>query len=722
MGGCTRCVLWLLLASGCATPHLSTLAQPRPVPPLVTDRHFAGGDALLAKRAFDRGDYKRARALLAREAPSFEVRLLRALSAYKAKDHAVAGPELLALGAEYAALADRCFLWAGASFEATASLGDAAVAYASVSAGTTSFPAARLALAKVYARTHALEMGAAALQPLLEGERTPARAEALWLLATFQRARGEAGLERESLLRLWAEHPTSAFAAKAAARLPRGSFTAEVSLRRAESLLALRQPREALAGTRAVLAAGPLSAALACRAKGLNAHAHLRLRRAVLAQKELLEVVKGCEPSETRAEALWTLARDREGRAALALYDRLAGEQPTHPLADDALLAAGVLSLQLGDTPGALERLDRVGARYPTGDAAAEALFAAFWWHRRSGNRDAALAALERLDGAAPGLAGDTHPKVLYWRARLLEETGDAAQAEPLYDAVARAAPGTYYGLLALQRRARGQEEVGAESPEQAAALESLYADPHFNAGLALHRLGLPDALRELARVELENKPAEARTLLLRVLYDAGRKRQVELLSSQGELAGAVTPETAPVWRLAFPDTFRPLVERSATQSQVDPNLLHAVIREESRFRPSVRSSAGALGLAQLMPSTARYVGRQAGLTVTERGLLVPHKNLRLASLYLRSLLDTFEGNLVYVTASYNAGPNAVQRWLRERPGLEVDDWVEEIPFLETRQYVKRVLSSYAAYALLTASPPTLMAPKAQLSLLTRGE
>jgi soluble lytic murein transglycosylase len=144
------------------------------------------------------------------------------------------------------------------------------------------------------------------------------------------------------------------------------------------------------------------------------------------------------------------------------------------------------------------------------------------------------------------------------------------------------------------------------------------------------------------------------------------------------------------------------MVEQWARASSIDPNLLQALMREESRFNPSARSTTGALGLTQLMPRTAQEValGLKLG-RVDPRMLHRPTLNIRLGAAYLAELLSEFEGSMVRAVAAYNAGPVAVWRWVRARPDEEVDEWVETIPISETRDYVKRVLGSYGAYRLV---------------------
>jgi soluble lytic murein transglycosylase len=138
-----------------------------------------------------------------------------------------------------------------------------------------------------------------------------------------------------------------------------------------------------------------------------------------------------------------------------------------------------------------------------------------------------------------------------------------------------------------------------------------------------------------------------------------------------------------------------------------------AVIRQESGFNDSARSRVGALGLMQLMPATARNVARALKISYGRRRLTAdPAYNLRLGSSYLKAQLETFGGEYVLALAAYNAGPHRVKRWLKERgdprlPGVDMIDWIERIPFAETRNYVQRVLESLHVYRLRLGSPET---------------
>jgi soluble lytic murein transglycosylase len=145
---------------------------------------------------------------------------------------------------------------------------------------------------------------------------------------------------------------------------------------------------------------------------------------------------------------------------------------------------------------------------------------------------------------------------------------------------------------------------------------------------------------------------------------------------------------------LRFPTPFTPLFAKESRASGVPISFLYGIARQESAFGANARSSAGALGLMQLMPATAAMTARNIGdpAPVTA-ALFKPEVNIRIASRHLAELLQRFDGNRVLVAAAYNAGPHRVDRWLRERPARPADIWIESIPFAETRDYVKNVMA-----------------------------
>jgi soluble lytic murein transglycosylase len=155
-------------------------------------------------------------------------------------------------------------------------------------------------------------------------------------------------------------------------------------------------------------------------------------------------------------------------------------------------------------------------------------------------------------------------------------------------------------------------------------------------------------------------------------------------------------------WELAFPRPYDKLVAREAKKNGIPESLVYAVMREESAFDPDAVSHADAHGLMQLIVPTAKLLAKPVGLPYDADSLKRPAINISLGSRGLGELtLKTFAQNPLLAIPAYNAGPGRPRRWLRERPRMEFDVWVESIPITETRRYTKRVLASRAAYAYL---------------------
>ena len=162
--------------------------------------------------------------------------------------------------------------------------------------------------------------------------------------------------------------------------------------------------------------------------------------------------------------------------------------------------------------------------------------------------------------------------------------------------------------------------------------------------------------------------------------------------------------------QLRFPLAYNKDVFAAAQKNSVSPLLLFAIARQESAFAVDARSPAGAMGLMQLMPRTAKQTASKAGVTYKQRDLYTPAKNIELGSFYITELLQQFNGNRVLATAAYNAGPHRVNRWLRDTAKtLPADVWIESIPFRETRKYVQNVLAYAVIYGYRTGTTPELL-------------
>jgi soluble lytic murein transglycosylase len=151
------------------------------------------------------------------------------------------------------------------------------------------------------------------------------------------------------------------------------------------------------------------------------------------------------------------------------------------------------------------------------------------------------------------------------------------------------------------------------------------------------------------------------------------------------------------VLRVIFPLDYWPIIKKYSDSYGFDPFLMTALISQESTFTPDVRSSANAVGLMQLIPGTARRYASKLGISYSSRSLTQPETNVRLGMRYFKDLMDRF-GREHFALASYNAGEGRIARWMVERPGFDQDEFIDDIPFPETQNYVKRILGTADDY------------------------
>ncbi|RKH19272.1 lytic transglycosylase [Corallococcus praedator] len=718
--------------------------------------YFAEGLLARARAEFDRGRYKSARALLATEAPpSLPGRYLQAQSAFLARDFTTAAAEFTALAEDYAPLRDHCLMRAAQSHERLRKPLRAAEQYGAVSTGSPLYPEARFAMARVLKRQLRIPEALTALQEFIDSRQARGpdalRMKALLEYCELARAAGQYNAEHRALLEVWATAPMSPAADRARALLRDLPLPMKWRVRRAEALVELHQNTAAMT---MLSRSGPrteLPDELACRAQLTLGRALRKERQHRRAIQVLEPVARECLSPEQRPQALYLLAYSQsvvQPEAAVETYATLAKDYPEHGYADDALFFEAWTQQRLGQADEALKNYEALARRYPAGNFAAEALFRAFWLHSRKGETQqglASLMAVEQLPETAR--TDDALWRARYWQARVQESGGATDAALARYELIATERPTAWYGLLSRTRLAQQAPERLARMMEAAAAPAAvtkavagvptsapgtdevwplppgpLQKDPRFSAGVELLRLGQPGVVEELLAVDTRGLAEAPARLLYQTMRRTGRgraTRQVARVSLRQEASGPLSAASRPVWEATWPLAFRPLIQSHSRAARVDPDLLQGLIREESRFNPRARSSTGALGLAQLMPATARQVADSLKMAaVDEASLLQPAQNIRLGAAYLGQLLKHFDGNPAYAVAAYNAGPAAVERWRRALPQAELDEWVEHIAFEETRDYVKRVLGSYSAYKLLYANQlPTSFQPARKVPL-----
>ncbi len=709
-----------------AFPHF----QETPAPPLTPLASLlpamAGGPQREAAAALDAGQPAAALKLLADLAGGPGVQYLRTLAALRLGPSDALAAAMEQLAETLPQLADRCALNAALAREELGELPAARRLFESIPQDSLVLSEARLGTARVLRRMGDLPGAAAALAPLARAPAPAAgrdmAAEALLLRAELWREQNHASEERAELLLLWTRHPRSVFSAQAERRLA-GYLTPTAQAERAEALVDVQRSAEALRLLEPLRVAPPEP--LGCRAQLARGRALRKEHRHAEVERVLSTVVARCVEPELRVRALYVLAASQavlHPDAAVGTYEMLAEQYPLHPYADDALYLAAELRAAAGDLAGALAGLQAVSTRYPKGDFAGEALFKTFWLHHRLDDDAAGLAALDRIEELF-ARADDSYDveRARYWRARVLDAQGQRPSAVALWTSLAREHPSTYYGLLARTRLAerepaaalelaQGAVRQGGAPPTTLVAAGSLPTNPHYLAAVQLGALGLWEAAtQELLAVRRSEQPRDVTRVLVQAIARTGDLRAAQGLARtelSWALKGPLTPELRDVWEAAYPRAYRDLVERYCKSPRVDPDLLQALMREESALDPRALSWAGALGLTQLMLPTAQAVARELRLgKPSTEGLFDPALNIQLGAAYLGRLLVRFGNNAVYALASYNAGASTVERWRAQRTGLELDAFVEEIPLAETRGYVKRVLRSYNTYRLLGGQP-----------------
>jgi soluble lytic murein transglycosylase len=320
-------------------------------------------------------------------------------------------------------------------------------------------------------------------------------------------------------------------------------------------------------------------------------------------------------------------------------------------------------------------------------------------------NARARKAIAQLADRAPDRLAADSLRQI---EAVAAYRAGDREGAVRIWNELATAEPFGWPGLAARARLAAvGRAAPPLPAPPSGApvALDvPLPPEADLLRGLGLERDAedlLRDHEREIARAH-GGRGTEALCALYSKLSRARRRFWVAQQGVPGRLLeSAPTTSSRWAWECLFPRPYAAAVATLEAREALPAGLMHAVMRQESAFAPEVRSRAGAVGLMQLLPATARKLAAEQGQTIEDGALEGPEANLRLGARYLGKLLAMFRGETALAAAAYNAGPKAVGSWLARAGDLELDLWVARIPYAETRRYVWKVMGNLARYRYL---------------------
>lgn len=543
----------------------------------------------------------------------------------------------------------------------------------------------------------------------------PGAARALLMLAECQARDNRSPDSAVTLRQIWTKYPQTPEAAEAEKHLSRlygqpWTPMPDERFARASTFAAGAFNEEAAEEFRAFLSSSP-DHPKRDEAKLRLAILLARLKRYDQAKPLFHELASGGPSSEANEAAVW-LARSY---LRLGEGDRLIGLLRAYPKLTLTPEQQALILLALGTWYDDQNQFDQAIAQYrqivELGDRTeqrAEALWRIGWIQYRTGRFQEAARTLRELVATKEDPANN--PQALYWMARALEHLGEPRAAE-IYQTLCRKYAWTYYCQLARMRLDLPPPEFadGARGDSMAEEGRSAIAqDVHYRRAMELRALGLEqEAGREVGW--LLDRYARNRAALVDLivrLNEAGGYHQglrLARLHFRDGLERGVEPVQPALWSVAYPTAYLPTI-RALSDERFDPYLAAAIIREESQYDARAVSRSGAIGLMQLMPATAQAVAQQDGATVSRDDLFDEETNIRYGIRYLVQLLREFNGNLVYAVAAYNAGPPVVASWVQKFGDREPDEFVEMIPYQETRQYVRRVIRSYREYRRLAGA------------------
>ena len=413
---------------------------------------------------------------------------------------------------------------------------------------------------------------------------------------------------------------------------------------------------------------------------------------------------------------------------ARTLLTRHLARWPERSTADDA----ATLLTELEEDPARADALRlKVLRDHPRGDMAEALAWGYVWPSIRAGDWATAQQRLAEIGATAAEVSGRHGGRLAYWQARALAERGEVDAATGRYQQLLRDHPLSWYAVLALSRLcgtdpACGARHLGAvvsggpvvSDPD---AWRRLWAERAYRRAVTWARIAsfahAPDApfldavLAALGDVPPASRPVDegwvwARSGVLQ-LAGAWSSAMGELRAAEGDGAWPLTlplgagavgrPVSGDLWGRAYPRAFEDLVIRRATDAGLPPSWVWAIARTESNFNPRVVSWANAIGLMQIIPPTARELARGTALDPSRAGLEQPDNALALGTRFLARLLAR-HGHIPLASAGYNAGSGAVGRWRKAFGDLELDRFVEAIPYPEAHNYAKSVTQSMARY------------------------
>jgi len=573
---------------------------------------------------------------------------------------------------------------------------------------------------------------------LLEKDRAPVRADVELAVGRAYEAAGDTQKAASAFRNLYYNLPTSFEADVAGTELHKLGISGSIAERRTRADLLFKTRHYSDAAHDYHDLVGEVTPADRPEVQLALANALEKTDRSHDARQLLTSM--GVQTGDAEAERLYLLSETARSTSDEEAVQRTLNELrqfgPASPWLEQALLSAGNMYLLKHDYDHAIDYFRELQQRFPKGGHASSAHWKAAWLTFRQGRTDDARKGFEEQIALYPDSA--EIPAALYWRARLAEEEGNPAMARAFYQRLSDRFRNYYYAELGRQRL-KALPGLAAGSPKEGppkdgwpqedvphyplldhvsslptAGKITAAAPPDDNLRVERARLLSNGALADMAVRELQAAASQeggtwAPPEMARVYQDGGRyDRGIEIMkrATPNYFAVDIPDLPRPYWEALFPKAYWTDLRKYSVLNGLDPYLVASLVRQESEFNALALSRANAVGLMQLLPNTGKTVAKQVKLKgYSAPQLYTPAVNLELGTRYFKEMVDKYNGQFEYALAAYNAGTDRVGDWLGQGHYRDPQEFVESIPFTETREYVQAILRNANVYRQLYGTP-----------------
>ena len=351
------------------------------------------------------------------------------------------------------------------------------------------------------------------------------------------------------------------------------------------------------------------------------------------------------------------------------------------------------------DKPTKIVYYNRIYEEFPQGNYAADALFNSLFNDYTNGSyENAIIKARKHISKYADKKSA---PAAMYWLGKTYDKKKNHQEANIYYNRVVNKYPDTYYAYLAAMRlnKVKNPYEINAQIklPQK-----PIYINlPILHANLPINSYKKIDELLQIGDFKIfEYSDFDNEIIKSWVAYYEGNLTKASVTAEKVLEKEPVKPTFYDdIYKLIYPVGYAEIINDKANEnSKISPYLLISIIRKESRFNQNAVSSAGALGLMQLMPDTASFISIKNGIKYSRNDLFNPEKNINLGVNYYNYIKTNHHSSDLYALASYNGGHNAVSTWINKIDTNDPEEFVERIPYQETKDYIKQIYKNYWVY------------------------